>query len=167
MLVKSVVASTVGTTIEWYDFFLYSTVTPLVFAKLFFPNSDPLVGTLQAFLVYFVGFLARPVGALIFGHFGDRSGRKAALISTLLLMGIATFLVAFVPGYNMIGIWGAIILTALRFIQGVGVGGGMGRFNSYCHGMDQGLRDPRIRRIVPPVRCVRRSVFGEPCRAWF
>src|SRR5258705_9032871 len=126
MLVKSVVASTVGTTIEWYDFFLYSTVTPLVFAKLFFPNSDPLVGTLQAFLVYFVGFLARPVGAFIFGHFGDRSGRKAALISTLLLMGIATFLVAFVPGYNMIGIWGAIILTALRFIQGVGVGGEWG-----------------------------------------
>ena len=126
MLVKSVVASTIGTTIEWYDFFLYSTVTPLVFAKLFFPNSDPLVGTLQAFLVYFVGFLARPVGAFIFGHFGDRSGRKAALISTLLLMGIATFLVAFVPGYNMIGIWGAIILTALRFIQGVGVGGEWG-----------------------------------------
>src|SRR6516225_360723 len=126
MLVKSVVASTVGTTIEWYDFFLYSTVTPLVFAKLFFPNSDPLVGTLQAFLVYFVGFLARPVGAFIFGHFGDRSGRKAALISTLLLMGIATFLVAFVPGYDRIGIWGAVILTALRFVQGIGVGGEWG-----------------------------------------
>src|SRR6202048_4832819 len=126
MLVKSVVASTIGTTIEWYDFFLYSTVTPLVFAKLFFPKSDPLVGTLQAFLVYFVGFLARPVGAFIFGHFGDRSGRKAALISTLLLMGIATFLVAFVPGYDMIGIWGAIILTVLRFLPGVGVGGEWG-----------------------------------------
>src|SRR6201984_2858656 len=116
MLVKAVVASTIGTAIEWYDFFLYSTITPLVFAKLFFPNSDPLVGTLQAFLVYFVGFLARPVGAFIFGHFGDRAGRKAALISTLLLMGIATFLVAFVPGYNTIGIWGAVILTVLRFI---------------------------------------------------
>jgi metabolite-proton symporter len=126
MLVKAVVASTIGTAIEWYDFFLYSTVTPLVFAKLFFPNSDPLVGTLQAFLVYFVGFLARPVGAFIFGHFGDRAGRKAALISTLLLMGIATFLVAFVPGYNMIGIWGAVILTVLRFLQGVGVGGEWG-----------------------------------------
>jgi MFS family permease len=126
MLVKAVVASTIGTAIEWYDFFLYSTVTPLVFAKLFFPNSDPLVGTLQAFLVYFVGFLARPVGAFIFGHFGDRAGRKAALISTLLLMGIATLLVAFVPGYNMIGVWGAIILTVLRFLQGVGVGGEWG-----------------------------------------
>src|SRR6201997_4004528 len=126
MLVKAVVASTVGTAIEWYDFFLYSTITPLVFAKLFFPNSDPLVGTLQAFLVYFVGFLARPVGAFIFGHVGDRAGRKAALISTLLLMGIATLLVAFVPGYNMIGIWGAVILTILRFLQGVGVGGEWG-----------------------------------------
>jgi metabolite-proton symporter len=126
MLVKAVVASTIGTAIEWYDFFLYSTITPLVFAKLFFPNSDPLVGTLQAFLVYFVGFLARPVGAFIFGHFGDRVGRKAALISTLLLMGIATFLVAFVPGYSVIGIWGAVILTILRFLQGVGVGGEWG-----------------------------------------
>jgi len=126
MLVKAVIASTVGTAIEWYDFFLYSTITPLVFAKLFFPNSDPLVGTLQAFLIYFVGFLARPVGAFIFGHFGDRAGRKAALISTLLLMGIATLLVAFVPGYNVIGIWGAVILTILRFLQGVGVGGEWG-----------------------------------------
>jgi hypothetical protein len=81
MLVKAVVASTVGTAIEWYDFFLFSTITPLVFAKLFFPNSDPLVGTLQAFLIYFVGFLARPVGAFIFGHYGDRVGRKAALIT--------------------------------------------------------------------------------------
>jgi MFS family permease len=126
MLVKAVVASTIGTAIEWYDFFLYSTVTPLVFAKLFFPNSDPLVGTLQAFLIYFVGFLARPVGAFIFGHYGDRAGRKAALIATLLLMGVATVLVAFVPGYNVIGIWGAIILTVLRFLQGVGVGGEWG-----------------------------------------
>src|SRR6201987_1301458 len=102
-VVKAVVASTIGTAIEWYAFFLYSTVTPLVFAKLFFPNSDPLVGTLQAFLVYFVGFLARPVGAFVFGYIGDRSGRKAALISPLFLMEIATFLVAFVPGYNTIG----------------------------------------------------------------
>src|ERR1700678_3720183 len=126
MLVKAVIASTVGTAIEWYDFFLYSTVTPLVFAKLFFPNSDPLVGTLQAFLIYFVGFLARPVGAFIFGHYGDRAGRKAALIATLLLMGVATVLVAFVPGYSTIGIWGAVILTVLRFLQGVGVGGEWG-----------------------------------------
>src|ERR1700737_4534750 len=126
MLVKAVIASTVGTAIEWYDFFLYSTITPLVFAKLFFPNSDPLVGTLQAFLIYAVGFIARPVGALIFGHYGDRIGRKAALVATLLLMGIATVLVGFVPGYSQIGIWGAVILTVLRFIQGIGVGGEWG-----------------------------------------
>ena len=123
---RAVIASTVGTTIEWYDFFLYSTVTGLVFAKLYFPNSDPLVGTLNSFLIYFVGFLSRPIGAAIFGHYGDRIGRKSTLIATLMLMGIATFLVAFVPGYDMIGIWGAIILTLLRFIQGIGVGGEWG-----------------------------------------
>src|SRR5437868_808970 len=123
---RAVIASTIGTTIEWYDFFLYSTVTGLVFAKLYFPESDPLVGTLQAFGIYAVGFVARPVGAAIFGHYGDRIGRKAALIATLLLMGIATFLVAFVPTYEQIGIWGAVILTVLRFIQGVGVGGEWG-----------------------------------------
>ena len=140
MLLRAVIASTVGTSIEWYDFFLYSTVTGLVFAKTFFPNSDPLVGTLQAFLIYAVGFIAslqslvtfalaffaRPVGSAIFGHFGDRIGRKAALVATLLLMGVATVLVGFVPGYAEIGIWGAVILTVLRFIQGVGVGGEWG-----------------------------------------
>jgi MFS family permease len=122
----AVIASTVGTTIEWYDFFIYSTVTGLVFPKLYFPESDPLTGTLQAFAIYAVGFVARPVGAAIFGHYGDRIGRKAALIATLLLMGIATFLVAFVPTYAQIGIWGAIILTVLRFVQGIGVGGEWG-----------------------------------------
>jgi MFS family permease len=103
-LVRAVIASTVGTAIEWYDFFLYSTVTGLVFAKEFFPKSEPLVGTLEAFLIYAVGFVARPIGALIFGHFGDRMGRKAALVATLLLMGIATVLVGFVPNYAQIGI---------------------------------------------------------------
>lgn len=125
-LVRAVIASTVGTAIEWYDFFLYSTVTGLVFAKEFFPKSEPLVGTLEAFLIYAVGFVARPVGALIFGHYGDRMGRKAALVATLLLMGIATVLVGFVPNYAQIGIWGAVLLTVLRFIQGVGVGGEWG-----------------------------------------
>jgi metabolite-proton symporter len=123
---RAVIASTVGTTIEWYDFFLYSTVTGLVFAKLYFPRSDPLVGTLEAFAIYAVGFAARPIGAAIFGHWGDRLGRKSALIATLMLMGIATFLVGLVPTYDSIGIWGAILLTLLRFIQGVGVGGEWG-----------------------------------------
>src|SRR5580698_10441956 len=111
---RAVIASTVGTTIEWYDFLLYSTVTGLVFGKLFFPNSDPLVGVLQAFAVYSVGFIARPMGAAIFGHYGDRVGRKAVLIATLLITGFATFAVGLVPTYDMIGIWGAVILTAIR-----------------------------------------------------
>ena len=123
---RAVIASTIGTAIEWYDFFLYSTMTGLVFAKLFFPRSEPLVGTLEAFAVYAVGFAARPVGAAIFGHYGDRIGRKSTLIATLMLMGIATFLVSLVPTYESIGIWGAVILTFLRFVQGIGVGGEWG-----------------------------------------
>jgi hypothetical protein len=123
---RAIIASTVGTTIEWYDFLLYSVVTGLVFGKLFFPKSDPLVGVLEAFAVYTVGFIARPIGAAIFGHYGDRIGRKAALIATLLITGLATFAVAFVPGYATIGIWGAVILTIVRFIQGIGVGGEWG-----------------------------------------
>src|SRR5262250_926823 len=123
---RAVIASTVGTTIEWYDFLLYSVVTGLVFGKLFFPKSDPLVGVLEAFAVYTVGFIARPIGAAIFGHYGDRLGRKGALIATLLLTGLATFAVGFVPTYESIGIWGAVILTIIRFIQGVGVGGEWG-----------------------------------------
>jgi len=123
---RAVIASTIGTAIEWYDFFLYSTVTGLVFAKLFFPHSDPWVGTLEAFAIYAVGFVARPVGAAIFGHYGDRIGRKSTLIATLLLMGLATFAVALVPTYASVGIWGAVLLTILRFIQGIGVGGEWG-----------------------------------------
>jgi metabolite-proton symporter len=126
MLTRAAIAATIGTTIEWYDFFLYGTATGLVFASLYFPNSDPLVATLNAFGVYAVGFVARPVGAAIFGHYGDRIGRKSTLIATLMLMGVATVLVGLVPTYATIGIWGAIILTALRFIQGVGVGGEWG-----------------------------------------
>jgi MFS family permease len=123
---RAVIASTVGTTIEWYDFLLYSSVTGLVFGKLFFPKSDPLVGVLQAFAVYAVGFLARPLGAAFFGHYGDRVGRKAVLIATLLITGFATFAVGLVPTYQSIGIWGAVILTIIRFIQGIGVGGEWG-----------------------------------------
>ena len=123
---RAVIASTVGTTIEWYDFLIYSTVTGLVFNKVYFPASDPWIGTLQAFGVYFVGFIARPIGALIFGHFGDRIGRKATLIVTLLMTGIATAAVGLVPGYDKIGLWGAVILTFLRLIQGIGVGGEWG-----------------------------------------
>jgi MFS family permease len=123
---RAVIASAIGTTIEWYDFVLYGMVTGLVFAKLYFPQSEPLTVTLQSYTVFFVGFVARPVGAFVFGHFGDRLGRKRALIATLLLTGVATFAVALVPSYEHIGIWGAIILVLLRFIQGIGVGGEWG-----------------------------------------
>jgi MFS family permease len=123
---KAVIASTIGTTIEWYDFFLYGTAAGLVFGKLYFPQQDPYSATLLAFGTYFIGFAARPVGAAIFGHYGDRIGRKATLIATLLCMGIATFLVALVPTYASIGIWGAVLLTILRALQGIGVGGEWG-----------------------------------------
>jgi len=120
---RAVVASAIGTTIEWYDFFLYGIVTGLVFAKLYFPTSDAIAGTLQAYGVFFIGFVARPIGAAIFGHYGDRLGRKSALIATLLITGLATFAVALVPGYDRIGVWAPILLVVLRFVQGVGVGG--------------------------------------------
>ena len=123
---KAVIASTVGTAIEWYDFFLYGTAAGLVFGKLYFPNQEPLTATLLAFGTYFIGFVGRPIGAAIFGHYGDRIGRKATLIATLMFMGLATFAIAFVPTYSSIGIWGAVILTALRAIQGIGVGGEWG-----------------------------------------
>ena len=123
---KAVIASTIGTTIEWYDFFLYGTAAGLVFGKLYFPNEDALTATLAAFGTYFIGFVGRPIGAAIFGHYGDRIGRKGTLIATLLCMGIATFLIAFVPTYASIGIWGAVLLTILRMIQGIGVGGEWG-----------------------------------------
>jgi MFS family permease len=123
---RAVVAGTVGTIIEAYDFLLYVIVAPLVFANLYFPSSEPLAGTLQAFGIYAVGFVARPLGAALFGHYGDRIGRKVTLIATLLLTGLSTFAVGFVPGYASIGIWGAVILTIVRFIQGLGIGGEWG-----------------------------------------
>ncbi len=123
---RAVIASTVGTAIEWYDFFIYGTAAGLIFGKLYFPHEDPLSATLLSFGTYFIGFAARPIGAAIFGHYGDRIGRKATLIATLLCMGIGTFLIAFVPSYASIGIWGAILLTVLRVFQGLGVGGEWG-----------------------------------------
>jgi MFS family permease len=123
---RAVLASTVGTTIEWYDFLLYGQVTALVFGKLYFPHSVPLIGVLQAFGIFFVGFVGRPIGAAIFGHYGDRIGRKATLIATLLVTGLATFAVGLVPTYASIGIWGAVLLTVIRLVQGIGVGGEWG-----------------------------------------
>jgi MFS transporter, MHS family, shikimate and dehydroshikimate transport protein len=119
-------ASAVGTTIEWYDFFLYGVVTPLVLNKLFFPNFDAVVGTLLAYTTFFVGFISRPIGGIIFGHYGDRIGRKTVLILTLIIMGTATFLIGLLPTYSSIGIWAPILLLLLRIFQGIGIGGEWG-----------------------------------------
>ncbi len=120
------VASMIGTTIEWYDFFLYSTAAALIFNKLFFPNYDPLVGTLAALATYSVGFFARPFGGVVCGHFGDRIGRKSMLLATLLLMGIPTILIGLMPTYRQIGPWAAVLLVILRILQGIAVGGEWG-----------------------------------------
>jgi len=135
---RAVIASTVGTTIEWYDFFLYGTAAALVFPAVFFPGESALAGTLAAFSTQFVGFAARPVGAAIFGHYGDRIGCKAALIMTLSLMGAATVLMGLLPGYATIGVWAPILLTLLRIVQGIGVGGEWG--GSVLMSMEWGSR---------------------------
>ncbi|GED12339.1 MFS transporter [Aneurinibacillus migulanus] len=123
---KVAVASVVGTSIEWYDFFLYGTMSALVFPKLFFPQADPFINILQSFTVFFLGFLARPIGAMIFGHFGDRIGRKATLVTTLMFMGISTVLIGLLPTYESIGMAAPILLILLRMCQGIGVGGEWG-----------------------------------------
>ena len=125
-LVRAVVASTIGTSIEWYDYFLYGTMAALVFPSLFFPKSAALTGTLNSFAIFFIGFAARPVGAWLFGTYGDRIGRKATLIATLLLMGFATFLIGVMPTTSQIGLSAAVILIILRTCQGLGVGGEWG-----------------------------------------
>src|SRR2546428_8002313 len=123
---RGIIAAAVGTSIEWDDFFLYTAAAALVFPKLFFPTSDPNTGLLLSFSTYFVGFAARPVGAAIFGHFGDRLGRKVTLIATLLIMGIGTALIGVIPTHATIGVWGAVLLTVLRALQGIGIGGEWG-----------------------------------------
>jgi MFS family permease len=136
--VRAAVASTIGTTIEWYDFFLYGTAAALVFPSVFFPSQSALAGTLASFSTQFVGFVARPVGAAIFGHYGDRLGRKGALITTLVLMGTATALMGVLPGYAAIGVAAPILLTVLRIVQGIGVGGEWG--GSVLMSMEWGRR---------------------------
>ncbi|MFD5586938.1 MFS transporter [Streptomyces sp. NPDC127063] len=125
-LPRIVAASLIGTTIEWYDFFLYASAAALVFNKLFFPDSDPLVGTLLSFLTYAVGFAARPLGALVFGHYGDRLGRKKLLVLSLLLMGGATFAIGLLPTHATIGTAAPVLLTVLRLVQGFALGGEWG-----------------------------------------
>ncbi len=123
---RVIIASFIGTTIEWYDFFLYGTAAALVFNKLFFPTIDPAAGTMAAFATYAVGFFARPLGGIVFGHFGDKIGRKSMLVTTLMLMGVATVLIGLLPTYDQIGVAAPILLVTLRFAQGFGVGGEWG-----------------------------------------
>lgn len=119
-------ASMMGTTIEWYDFFLYGTAAALIFNKIFFPAFDPITGTLAAFATYSVGFFARPLGGFVFGHFGDKLGRKSMLLITLFLMGIPTILIGLIPSYESIGYWAAVLLVLMRILQGIAVGGEWG-----------------------------------------
>jgi len=126
MMRRVLISSVVGTAIEWYDFFLYATASALVFAQLFFPKFDPMVGTIAAFGTFAVGYVARPFGAVFFGHFGDRIGRKATLVATLMIMGMATFIIGLLPTYASIGVWAPALLIAMRFCQGLGVGGEWG-----------------------------------------
>ena len=123
---RVVTASLIGATIEWYDFFLYGVVAGIVFNKLYFPTDDPLVSTMLAYTTFGVGFITRPLGGLIFGHFGDRIGRKSMLVMTLMIMGVSTFLIGLVPTYDSIGIWAPVLLLLLRVFQGIGLGGEWG-----------------------------------------
>jgi metabolite-proton symporter len=125
-LKKVVAASVIGTTIEWYDFFVFGVAAALIFNTLFFPSFDPLVGTLLSFATYAIGFVARPIGGLVFGHFGDKIGRKSMLVTTLLIMGVSTVLIGCLPTYGTIGVAAPILLVALRFIQGFALGGEWG-----------------------------------------
>src|SRR6201987_1768682 len=128
---RVILAASVGSALEWYDFFLYGTAAALVFGELFFPKSDPVVGTLLSFLTFGVGFAVRPIGGIIFGILGDRYGRKPVLVATLLMIGLGTTLIGFLPTYSQIGVWAPLLLVAMRVVQGLGAGaeyGGGGVF---------------------------------------
>lgn len=148
-------ASMMGTTIEWYDFFLYGTAAALVFNTIFFPSFDPLTGTLAAFATYSVGFFARPLGGVIFGHFGDKVGRKSMLLITLFMMGIPTILIGLIPSYESIGYWGAVLLVIMRFIQGIAVGGEWG--GAVLMAVEHALKAKRGSLAACPKRALRRA----------
>ncbi|MGH8798202.1 MAG: MFS transporter, partial [Caldimonas sp.] len=119
-------AASIGAMIEWYDFFIYGTAAALVFNKLFFTNLPPAIGTLVAFATFAVGYLARPFGAVLFGHMGDRIGRKTMLVLTMVIMGVATFIIGLLPTYSQVGLWAPVLLILMRVFQGIGVGGEYG-----------------------------------------
>jgi MFS transporter, MHS family, shikimate and dehydroshikimate transport protein len=163
-IIRVVAASFIGTTIEWYDFFLYGTAAALVFNRLFFPTLDPLVGTMASFGTYAVGFFARPVGAVVFGHFGDRIGRKSMLVTTLMLMGLATFLIGVLPTYDQIGVAAPVLLIILRFVQGFGVGGEWGgavlMVVEHGHRGRRGLYASWVQAGVPAGSLLANAVFN-------
>jgi len=160
---RVVLASFIGTAIEWYDFFLYGTAAALVFNRLFFPTLDPFSGTLASFATYAVGFFARPVGGVVFGHFGDRLGRKSMLVTTLMLMGTATFLIGVLPTYDQIGVAAPVLLAVLRFVQGFGVGGEWGgavlMVVEHGHHRRRGLNASWIQAGVPAGLLLANAVF--------
>jgi MHS family shikimate/dehydroshikimate transporter-like MFS transporter len=161
---RVVLASFIGTTIEWYDFFLYGTAAALVFNRLFFPTLDPVAGTMASFGTYAVGFFARPVGGIVFGHFGDRMGRKSMLVTTLMLMGMATFLIGLLPTYDQAGVWAPALLVVLRFVQGFGVGGEWGgavlMAVEHGHAGRRGLYASWVQAGVPAGLLLATSVFN-------
>ena len=160
---RVVLASLIGTTIEWYDFFLYGTAAALVFNRLFFPTLDPLAGTMASFATYAVGFFARPVGGIVFGHFGDRMGRKSMLVTTLMLMGLATFLIGILPTYAQVGVAAPVLLVILRFVQGFGVGGEWGgavlMVVEHGHRGQRGLYASWVQAGVPAGLLLANAVF--------
>jgi len=160
---RVVLASFIGTAIEWYDFFLYGTAAALVFNRLFFPTLDPFAGTLASLATYAVGFFARPVGGVVFGHFGDRLGRKSMLVTTLMLMGTATFLIGVLPTYDQIGVAAPVLLAVLRFVQGFGVGGEWGgavlMVVEHGHHGRRGLNASWIQAGVPAGLLLANAVF--------
>src|SRR5262249_22865380 len=150
---KVVLASFVGTAVEWYDFFLYGTAAALVFSRLFFPDLDSNAGLLASLGTYAIGFFARPLGGIVFGHFGDRLGRKSTLVVSLLMMGTATSLIGLLPTYASIGFWAPLLLTLLRFVQGFGVGGEWGGAVllavEHGHARGRGFRSSWVQVGVP------------------
>lgn len=160
---RVVLASFIGTTIEWYDFFLYGTAAALVFNDLFFPTLDPFAGRMASFATYAVGFFARPVGGVVFGHFGDRMGRKSMLVTTLMLMGTATFLIGVLPTYEQIGVAAPVLLVVLRFVQGFGVGGEWGgavlMVVEHGHYRRRGLNASWVQAGVPAGLLLANAVF--------
>lgn len=133
------ISSIIGATIEWYDFFLYGVVAGIVFNKLYFPTGDPTISTMLAYVTFAVGFIARPVGGIIFGHYGDKIGRKSMLVLTMMIMGGSTVAVALIPTYATIGIWAPILLLTLRVVQGIGLGGEWGGSVLWFMNMHQNL----------------------------